>query len=570
MLNETLEDLEVTYGEVRATAMVLRELEDRRLRASFKGKGGLLRFIAHFWHVLEPSRPFMKGWALSAMCDHLQAVTDGKITRLLINVPPGSMKSLLVNVFWPAWEWSAGGRPDLRYISFSYASHLTERDNQKFLDLLSCPDFARLYPRMELRDKGKVKVSNKRTGWKFATSVGGVGTGERGDRVMLDDPHNVKESESDVVRTETVRWFKEAMSNRLNDMTTSVIIVIMQRVHEDDVSGAILADKLGYVHLCIPMDFEPDRRCVTYLPRLDMGQRLQTGSAAWVPFWKDPRQHEDECFWPDRFTPEAVVMCKLLGEHTFAGQYQQRPEPRGGGLFKRDYWRHWEMDPKAPKFPKAHYIIASLDGAFTEKKQNDPCGFTVWAAFTDLAGNACAITMTAWRKHLKLNGTVRAKRKDEKWADYKAETEEDWGLIQWLGYECTRWGGVDKLLVENKANGHDVVTEMIRQFSWAKVMLELVDPGQNDKWARAIRVQPVFAEGLIYTLDPKLNRNWVKTLVDELAIFPRGRFDDQVDSVTQALWWLRKNGFLVMAEERRQSMIQRETYKRRQVPLYQV
>lgn len=540
------------------------ERNRRQLRASFKGPGGLLRFIEHFWHVLEPGRPFVQGWALSAMCDHLQAVTDGKITRLLINVPPGSMKSLLVNVFWPAWEWSACGRQDLRYVSFSYASHLTWRDNQKFLDLLQSPSFVDLYPKLVLRETSRVKVSNKGTGWKFATSVGGVGTGERGDRVMLDDPHNIKESESDTVRTETVRWFKEAMSNRLNDMDKSAIIVIMQRVHEDDVSGAIIADKLGYVHLRIPMEYESDHHCRTSLPIVVNGRTLQ------IPFWSDPRRFEGENFWPARFSPAAVVTIKLLGEHAFAGQYQQRPEPRGGGLFKRHYWRHWEMDPVKPVFPKAHYIVASLDGAFTEKKENDPCGFTVWAAFTDEEGNACAITMTAWRRHLQLNGTVRPKRKEEKWAEYKAETEAQWGLIQWLHYECTRWGGVDKLLIENKANGHDVNSEMIRQFSWAKTMIEMVDPGQNDKWARAIRVQPVFAEGLIYTLDPKLRRQWVQTLVDELAIFPRGRYDDQVDSTTQALWWLRKNGFLVMAEERRQAMVAKEVYKRRMIPLYHV
>ncbi len=561
MFCETLLDIETELGPSRTLAMAMRERELRAKRKSFRGPDGLLNFIKHFWHVLEPVEPFLHGWALRAMCDHLQAVTDGHITRLLINVPPGSMKSLLVNVFWPAWEWSAGNRPDLRYISFSYASHLTERDNQKFLDLLSCPEFKELYPKLELRDKGKVKVSNRRTGWKFATSVGGVGTGERGDRVMLDDPHNVKESESDVVRTETVRWFKEAMSNRLNNMTRSVIVVIMQRVHENDVSGEILAAKLGYVHLCIPMEFEPATRCKTH---------LQKPHIPGLVFWQDPRRYEGECFWPERFDPASVVMCKLLGEHTFAGQYQQRPEPRGGGLFKRSYWRRWEMEPAAPKFPKAHYIVASLDGAFTEKKQNDPSGFTCWAAFTDKEGNACAITMTAWRKHLKLNGTVRPRKKGELMAVYKMETEQDWGLIQWLAYECTRWGGVDKLLIENKANGHDVVSEMIRQFAWAKTLLEMVDPGQNDKWARAMRVQGVFAEGLIYTLDERLNRQWVNTLIGDMAIFPRGQFDDLVDSTTQALWWLRRNGFLVMAEERKQMLIQRETFKRRLQPLYGV
>lgn len=548
-----LEDLEAEYGADRALAMAMREQELRYMRRSHRGQGGLLRFIKDFWYILEPQRPFHSGWALRAMCDHLQAVSEGKITRLLINVPPGSMKSLLVNVFWPAWEWIE--RPDLRYVSFSYASHLTWRDNVKFQDLLTSKLYRDLYGRVaELREASKVKVSNDRTGWKFATSIGGVGTGERGDRVLLDDPHNVKESESDVVRTETVRFFKEAMSNRLNDMTESAIVVIMQRVHEDDVSGAILADKLGYVHLCIPMEFEPDRRCFTF---------LRDGT----PFWVDPRKHENECFWNARFSPEAVVMCKLLGEHAFAGQYQQRPEARGGGLFKRAYWRRLTL--LNGKFPAMNYVMASLDGAFTEKKENDPNGFTVWGAFIDQAGNRCAVTMAAWRKHLTLHGKCRPRRNGEPWSAYRLETEQDWGVIQWLDYECSRWK-VDKLLIENKANGHDVASEMLRIFAWAKFVVELVDPGSNDKFARGIRVQPVFAEGLIYTLDDIHERTWVKTLVDECAIFPRGRFDDQVDSMTQAVWWLRKHGFLVMAEERRQNMIQQETFKRQTRALYPV
>ncbi len=552
---EQLENYQLESGKSRVFAEAMREIRHRQLRKRFAAPDGLIAFIRHFWHVLEPGRPFVEGWALRTMCKHLTAVTDGHITRLLINVPPGSMKSLLVNVFWPAWEWSAKNRPDLRYISFSYASHLTWRDNQKFLDLIESRDFQALYgKRFALKDKSKVKVSNTGTGFKFATSVGGVGTGERGDRVLLDDPHNVKESESDVVRTETVRWFKEAMSNRLNDMTKSVIIVIMQRVHEDDVSGAILADKLGYVHLCMPMEFEPDRRCTTYM----RGK----------PFWTDPRKFTDECFWPERFDPAAVVMCKLLGEHAFAGQYQQRPEPRGGGLFKRHYWRRWELKEPALKLPKLHYVVASLDGAFTEKKENDPSGFTCWGAFTDLEGNASALTLTAWRKHLPLHGKCREKRKDEPWAAYKLDTGHDWGLVQWLNYECHRWGGVDKLLIENKANGHDVASEMLRLFAWGKFVVELVDPGQNDKFARAIAVQPVFAEGLVYTLEDKLGRKWVTDLITELAMFPRGRYDDQVDSTTQALKWLRKSGFLVMAEERKQTMIKKEEFKRKLIPLY--
>lgn len=561
--NERIELLEFEVGEDRAFAMALRAQETRRLRKSFiepDGRG-LYNFIQHFWDVLEPAAKLQTGWALLAMCKYLQAVSNGRIRRLLINVPPGSMKSLLVNVFWPAWEWLALDKPALRYISFSYGSHLTERDNQKFGDLLASDKCKELYPKFKLRERGKIKVSNGQTGFKFATSVGGVGTGERGDRVLLDDPHNVKESESDTVRTETVRWFKEAMSNRLNNMAESAIIVIMQRVHEDDVSGAILADELGYVHLMIPMEFEPDRRTITFLPP-------PSGSNDTHPqlFWADPRREEGECFWPERFPPIAIVECKLLGEHAYAGQYQQRPEPRGGGLFKREYWQRWPM-PDA-RFPMLHYVVASLDGAFTEKKENDPCGFTCWGAFTDEAGNKAAITLTAWRKHLPLHKNVRPKRDDETWLSYKHDTEQDWGLIQWLHYECKRWGGVDKLLIENKANGLDVSNELLRLFAWSKFVVELVDPKQNDKVARAIAVQPVFAEGLIYTLDERLKKKWVDTLISDMAVFPRGKYDDQVDSTTQALKWMRKKGLLIMAEERKQQMIRDEEYRRAQQPLY--
>jgi len=551
---EKFEQAKVELGHTRALAAALRELKRRELRRSFQEPDGrgLLNFIKHFWEELEPGRHLQTGWALLAMCKYLQAVSEGRITRLLINVPPGSMKSLLVNVFWPAWEWGPGRKPSMRYVSFSYGAHLTERDNQKFGDLIASPRFAELYPKIALRERGKRKVSNDNTGWKFATSVGGVGTGERGDRVLLDDPHNVKEAESDQVRTETVRWFKEAMSNRLNDMHKSAIIVIMQRVHEDDVSGAIIAEKLGYVHLMIPMEFEPDRRTVTFI-----GSKL---------FWADPRRYEDEIFWPERFPPEAVVEVKLLGEHAYAGQYQQRPEPRGGGLFKREYWGRWEK----PTYPKLNYVVASLDGAFTEKKENDPCGFTVWGAWTTEEGDKAAITLTAWRKHLPLHKNVRERLPGETWAQYKLDTEHEWGLIQWLNYECNRWGGVDKLLIENKANGHDVAAEMIRLFAWAKFVVQLIDPGQNDKWARALAVQPVFAEGLVYTLADTMKRQWVKTLVDDLAIFPRGRYDDQVDATTQALRWLRRNGLLIMAAERKALLVEQEKFKRRLMPLYDV
>lgn len=558
--DDTYVEIIAELGHKRALAAALDEKLKRAQRKLHAGPRGLIHFVEHFWEILEPGRQFVQGWALLAMCQHLEAVTRGDITRLLINVPPGSMKSLLVNVFWPAWEWSACNKPQMRFVSFSYASHLTERDNQKFLDLLQSREFQRLYGHLfDLRDKGKSKVSNTKTGWKFASSVEGIGTGERGDRVILDDPHNVKDGESEPIRQRAVRFFREAMSNRLNDLAKSAIVVIMQRVNEADVSGEIIANSLGYVHLCIPLEFEPDRKCTTFV-----NKKL---------FWSDPRTVEGEIFWPERFDDDAVSECLLMGEFVYAGQYQQRPEPRGGGLFKRDYWELFA--PPDGKLPKMSYVVASLDSAYTEKTQNDPSGFTVWGCFLDEHGNRSALPLIAWRKHLSLHGKCRPRAKGETLGQYKDDTQDRWGLIQWVSYEMERLG-VHRLLIENKASGHDVANEMMRLFNDRSWKIELVDPSGLDKWARAQRIQPIFAEGLVYcpgvmqkdgTFAPT---RYAKLLQDEMAVFPKGQFDDMTDSVTQCLWWLRQHNYLVMSQEYKISAIAKAKQYRSPPALYPV
>lgn len=158
-------------------------------------EGGLLEFIRYFWHILEPATPFVEGWVIETLCGHLEAITrkdhvtirDKRrlFNRFLANVPPGFSKSLTVNCFWPAWEWGPMGLPHLRYVAFSYASELTERDNQKFRDLVCSREYKELWGHVfTVIGDGKVRVTNDKTGFKFASSMGGVGTGERGDRVL--------------------------------------------------------------------------------------------------------------------------------------------------------------------------------------------------------------------------------------------------------------------------------------------------------------------------------------------------------------------------------------------------
>lgn len=544
-------------------------------------QGGLIAFVRYYWHILEPETPFVDGWPLWAMCEHLEAVTAGRLTRLLINVPPGSMKSLLVNVFWPAWEWGPMGKSHFRYVTFSYSASLTERDNGKFRDLVTNDSYRSLYGGGEkgvrIRNKTTLKVYNSRTGWKLASSVGGVGTGERGDRIILDDPHNVKDAESETVRSETVRWFRESLSSRFNNDQTA-FIVIMQRVHEDDVSGVILANDLGYCHLCIPMEYDWKRQT-------DADNSPVETKIGWAdPRWIDPdeagsidtaiEEADGSLAWPDRFSGTAVEQLKKdLGPYAYAGQYQQSPAPRGGGLFKEAWWQLW--DPPVGKFPPCEYIVASLDSAFTEKEQNDPSALTVWGIFTPdettLAGGEVdqrtglvwhatgrkrIILLHAWRKHLQFSGPRFERDKDEiirpgmtegekraRNQRYRLRTQPHWGLVEHVRDTCLRFK-VNRLLIEAKASGMSAADELRNRYNDESYSIQTCQV-KGDKIARALACQATFSNELVYAPD----REWAQMVIEEMAVFPNGKHDDLTDSTTQAICHLRAMGLAETDEE---------------------
>lgn len=526
-------------------------------------QGGLIAFVRHFWRVLEPETDLVDGWPLWAMCEHLEAVTFGEITRLLINVPPGFMKSLLVDVFWPAWEWGPQGLAHLRYIAFSYASTLTERDNGRFRDLITSDAYRQLWGHKVDVVRGArasaIRVSNSKRGWKFASSVQGVGTGERGDRIILDDPHNVKESESETIRAETVRWFREAMSNRLNDLERGVIVIIMQRVHEDDVSGVILSEGLDYCHLMIPMEYDVARQT-----RDDGTPRVTAAS------WTDPRYNPDdpdagegELAWEDRFSPAVIARTKAeIGPYAWAGQYQQSPSPRGGGIFQRAWWQLWESPDG--RFPVFEYVVASLDSAFTEREQNDPSGFTIWGAFLNKDGRRRIMLVHAWRKHLQFSGPKIEMLPGETPQMYNLRTMAEWGLLEWVAYSCRRFK-VDKLLIEAKASGisaAQVLQTLHGREGWA---IELC-PVKGDKVARALGVQATFSQQMIYAPD----RDWAEMVIDEMAVFPKGKRDDLTDSTTQAIKHLRDNGIALTDDEVKAAEVDAVTHRSQPKAIYPV
>lgn len=521
---------------------------------------GLFAFVKYFWDVLEPETELETAWPLEAMCEHLEAVTYGEVMQLLMNVPPGFMKSLLTDVFWPAWEWGPMNMAHLRYVAFSYASTLTERDNDRFGTLISSEKYQIMWgERVHVVARGQKKVSNTKMGWKFASSVGGVGTGERGDRVILDDPHNVKEAESDAVRKETVRWFRESMTSRHNNPKKPVVVIIMQRVHEEDVSGAILDLELDYCHLKIPMEYDADYQ-------FNDDGSLRSNALGWI----DPRYNKDDpddadgtLAWPGRWGPDEVAALKhTLGPYAYAGQYQQAPAPRGGGIFQRDWWQLWESPDG--KFPVFEYVLASLDSAFTDKEQNDPSGFTVWGVFLDDLGRRRIMLVHAWRRHLAFSGPRIDQKPKESAEAYRRRTMPTWGLIEHVCDTCRRFKA-DKLLIEAKASGISAAQELRNRYALEDWSIQLCQVS-GDKVARALACQATFSQLMVYAP----SRDWADSVISEMAVFPNGRYKDLTDSATQAISYLRTTGMAQTDAEATFVEAQAVTHRPQPRPIYPV
>lgn len=509
-------------------------------------EGNLIDFVEYMWPVVEPAIPFIKGWAISAIAEHLQAVSEGYITRLLMNVPPGFTKSLLTDVFWPAWEWGPLNMPWLRYVCASYSNHLTERDNMRCRNIVTSDRYQSLWgSRFKISNEQftKIKFANNKTGWKLATSVGGIGVGERGDRFIIDDPNNTMEMESEQVRETTNMWFTEVVPDRLNNPEKSAIVIIQQRLHEDDVSGIALSRDMGYTHLMIPVRHDTRRHCVTVIgidPKTDE-ERI----------WEDPRTEEDELAWPERFTAKVVDdLERDKGPYAFAGQYMQMPAPRGGSIIKEAYWQLWESDT----FPNFEFMLASADTAFTEKQENDPSAMTVWGLWRDESGNPKIMLVYAWTERLQFNA-----------------------LYDKIFDTCVKqpvWKSpnfpVDKILIENKGSGISVGHELHRLLrGTGSFGVELIDPKKyGDKVARVQSIQHLFADGMVYAPD----RPWAAKVIQQCSVFPKGSHDDLVDTTSQALRYLRDQGFALKKSE--QSLVDAEelayTPRSASAPLYQV
>ena len=440
------------------------------------------RAFAH----LCPGTLYLPNWHIDLIAAKLEAVLDGRITRLIINVPPRSLKSILVSVAFPAW--AMGRVPNLKFICASYGMDLATKHAQDCLNLMQAEWYRRLYGNVLVG--GRPAVGDFRTvagGGRLATSVGGVLTGMGGDIIVIDDPLKPDEAVSDTLRNHANAWLDNTVMSRFNDKRTGAMIVIMQRLHMDDLVGHLL--QVG----------EWD---VVSLPAIaEVEERHLIESAVYGN--KEVFRHAGQALHPEREPIEVLnKLRESQGAYNFAGQYQQSPAPLGGGLIKQEWMRYYEVDKKPAHFQQ---ILQSWDTASKESELADYSVCTTWGI----------------------------KGADRYLLDVRRE-KMDFPKLKRAVLEQIERFKPQIVLIEDKASGIQLIQELR---SMGHYIVKAVKP-EGNKIMRLNAQTAAFEGGFV-----KLPRSadWLDAYILELTTFPRGFHDDQVDSTSQALAWMATN-----------------------------
>lgn len=449
-------------------------------------------FVKEAWRIIEPGTPLKWNWHLDAMCEHLEAISRGQIRpRLIINVPPGSSKSTIVTVLWQAWEWGPLGKRHLRYVTTSFDLVNVKRDTGKTLDVIRSGWFQSLWPEVELKTQGILSFSNYDTGSRLGVAFKSV-TGKRGDRLVVDDPHSVLGAESETERDKYVRLFIEGGLNRTNDWETSAIVVVMQRLHDADLTGELLRRDYGFIHLCIPMEFEEALACRTPLQVPDPENPGQKKD------WTDPRSYEGEIMDPVRIPPAAIVDLKKSGEYMWAGQYQQRPVPREGGMFKV------ELIDIVSHCPSGGKTVAGWDFAGSKRKKSP---FSVRVLMTRIGGDIYVRDV----KRKQTNPTELNKMVDDvSTDDHNLDPRVLISIPQDPGQagKSQKWAMGDLLIGKNF----------------------MATPETGDKETRAEPFAAMVGNERVHLV----RGDWNSVYIEELRNFPGGVLKDQVDASSRA------------------------------------
>lgn len=460
------------------------ELHRRECSAS------LSMFAREAWPLVEPKTQFRPNWHIDMVAEHLEALARLEIRSLIINMPPRHMKSLMASVFFPAWVWTWA--PWLRFLHASYAQELADEHSILTRTVVTSAWYQTRWGDTASLEGGRQRVrafDNVSRGARFATSVGGTATGKGGDFIIADDPHNVKERESDIKRAEVASWWSTVMSTRGNDPKTDRRLIVMQRSHESDLTGHVLKTELGYEVLTLPARYEGTKVISTLRGRPVL----------------DPRTTAGEPLWAGRFDdPELRRLERDLGPYDAASQLQQRPAPKGGGIFK---WAKFRL-----------YGARVRDALLAT-----PGALDSWVQTWDL--NVKGVAGQSW-----IVGQVWARRgADAFLLDSFRDRCSLLAVAEAMVATLQRWPKALPIRVEDKALGPAVI-DLLK----SRIPGLLPYEPRGDKEVRARAVSPFVEAGNVWLPEPEI-APWLDDFKAEVALFPRSATDDQVDCMSMAL-----------------------------------
>jgi predicted phage terminase large subunit-like protein len=440
----------------------------------------LVSFIQRTVQTVSPAADYQHNWHIDAMAWHLRQCFEGKIRRLIITVPPRYLKSICASVAFPAWIH--GQDPTRRIICASYASELTSKHARDCRTVMESAWYKAVFPQTRINPKknAELEFETTRQGYRFGTSLGGALTGRGGNIIIVDDPIKPADAMSEVKREAVKQWFDGTLFSRLDSKKRDTIIIVMQRVHEDDLVGHVLGKDSGWVHLDLP---------------------AITEEAQSIPVGDNTFHHRafGDVLHPEREPMEILEKIKAeMGGMAFSAQYQQRPVPTEGNLVKWDWFRTYAHPPAHNADGR---IVQSWDTASKAGELNDYSVCTTWLK----------------------------KGRDYYLLDVLRERLE-YPFLRKRVIDMKRRHGAKVVLIEDKGSG----TQLIQDLKRGKDVRPIAIEADADKVTRMSNQSAKIEAGQVWLPE---RAAWLETFKAEMLAFPNSKFDDQVDSVSQFIWW---------------------------------
>lgn len=466
------------------TSTLLRKRVEAELARRELAKRNLYDFFQQSFNVLEPQTKLDLNWHLELMCEYLMQVSEGKVKKLLINVAPRSLKSYIVSVAFPCWEWLKN--PSLHYLCMSYSSPLANDHNDLRRTLINSEWYQALCGGMRLSNtKNRItEFKNEHQGQMVARGLEGSITGGGGQRLIFDDPNNPEQVESDSIRESTLSKFRDYSIGRKNDPKRTAVIVVQQRTHTEDVSGYILRELKDYIHVCLPTEAEENE------------------TIKFPISGKNIKRKVGELLHPTRMGPAEVAEAKeTLRTYFYAGRHQQRPVPKEGGLIKLPWFNRYSTPPANPTT-----IIQSWDTAAKAKELNAPWVCGTWYCYQ----NNYYLIDVFRKQMLYPDGKRMAKSLAQKYQPHA-------------------------IVIEDKSTGQALIPDLRGDLGFDYNVIAF-EP-EVDKETRMSTESPTIEAGRVFLPE---SAPWLADFELEVSTFPLSATKDQVDMLSQFLAYMRK------------------------------